>query len=266
MYKCLKCENVEFKSYTSLSRHMGRTHKMDTTQFYVDYNLKGIWPLCKCGCNGETKWSPELKGFREYCQGHQSRIHNNWGHNQIAIDKSAETRRQQYASGERKVWNEGLTKETNKSVKLSGDLRSQAYTQEIKDEYSDRMRENRLSGIIPTLHGKDHSQWKGGASSINVLARARKKLYTDWKYPILIRDGFKCVKCGDNKNLHIHHNKETMSDVIRLLIVDDMEPKTFEEKEMIADAVVDYHIKNKVSGITLCGECHNKIHPSLNFL
>lgn len=26
-----------------------------------------------------------------------------------------------------------------------------------------------------------------------------------------------------------------------------------------------YHIKNNVSGITLCKECHNNFHPSLNF-
>ena len=34
---------------------------------------------------------------------------------------------------------------------------------------------------------------------------------------------------------------------------------------MIADAVVDYHINNHVSGITLCGRCHEEKHPSLNF-
>src|ERR1035437_8799038 len=108
-YKCQLCEEVEFDNYTSLSRHMGRTHKMDTTQFYIDYHLNGVWPLCKCGCEEKVKWSWQLKSFRDYCQGHQSRVHNNWGHNQKAIDASAETRRQQYASGERKVWNDGLT-------------------------------------------------------------------------------------------------------------------------------------------------------------
>ncbi len=72
-------------------------------------------------------------------------------------------------------------------------------------------------------------------------------------------------ECGKNKNLHVHHNKEQMSEIIQKHLVDDMKPKTFEEKEMIADAVVDYHINNHVSGITLCGKCHNEIHPSLNF-
>lgn len=113
MYKCLKCENVEFEKYTSLSRHMCRTHKVDTSQFYVDYYLNGIWPLCKCGCGEKVNYSYQLKGFRELCKGHYSRIHNNWGHNPKAIEKSAETRRQQYASGERESWCKGLTKETS---------------------------------------------------------------------------------------------------------------------------------------------------------
>ena len=39
----------------------------------------------------------------------------------------------------------------------------------------------------------------------------------------------------------------------------------FELKKSIAAKIVDYHVQNKVSGITLCGECHEKYHPSLNF-
>jgi len=41
--------------------------------------------------------------------------------------------------------------------------------------------------------------------------------------------------------------------------------KDFEIKKIISDTVVDYHINNKVSGITLCHKCHNELHPSLNF-
>ncbi len=129
------------------------------------------------------------------------------------------------------------------------------------------MSEQRKDGTLPILHGSDHPGWKGGVSEINALARARKRLYTDWKYPILVRDGFKCAECGNtNSKLHVHHNEEQMCKIIEKHILDDMDPKTFEEKEFIADAVVDYHIKNNVSGITLCKECHENKHPSLNFL
>ncbi len=264
-YKCKLCKEVEFDNYTSLSRHMGRTHKMDTTQFYVDYNLNGTWPLCKCGCKNRVLWSWQLKRFRDYCQGHQSRVHNNWGHNQKAIDASSETRRHQYESGERQVWNKGLTSETDAQVKEYGKTVAEVFTQDRKDKYSDIMSKNRLDGTVPTLYGPNHPNWKGGVSDINVLARARTKLYKEWKYPILVRDGFKCVECGETTNLHVHHDKEQMCEVIKRHLVDDMNPKTFEEKAMIADAVVDYHINNHVSGITLCGKCHEKRHPSLNF-
>lgn len=40
---------------------------------------------------------------------------------------------------------------------------------------------------------------------------------------------------------------------------------SYDVKKRITDKILEYHIKNKVSGITLCKECHNKVHPSLNF-
>lgn len=265
MYKCSKCENVEFDKYTSLSRHMCLTHKLKSDQFYVDYYLNGAWPLCKCGCGEKVKWNATDKKFRDLCQGHYSRIHNNWGSNPAAQLKSAETRRKQYANGERIQWNAGLTVKTDSRVAEYGKGVSEAFTNVRRDEYRDRFNRLRLEGKIVPLHGPQHSQWKGGASSINVLVRARTKLYKEWKYPILIRDGFKCVECGESSNLHVHHDKEQMCEIIQKHLVDDMNPKTFEEKEMIADAVVDYHINNKVSGVTLCGRCHEEKHPSLNF-
>ena len=265
MYKCSKCKNIEFEKYTSLSRHMCRTHKMKSDQFYVDYYLNGVWPLCKCGCKEKVKYSHQIKAFRELCKGHYSRIHNNWGHNKLAIEHSAETRRQQYASGERQTWNVGLTIENDERVRKNGEAVSEAFNNDRKNRYAVIMSKNRLNGTVPTQRGSQHSQWKGGVSEINVLARARVKLYKEWKYPILVRDGFKCIECGGPKNLHVHHDKEQMCEIIAKHIVDDIKPKTFEEKEMIADAVVDYHINNKVSGITLCGKCHENKHPSLNF-
>lgn len=262
--KCKRCEK-EFKSYDALRRHVGRIHKINSINFYVEFFRGGVWPVCECGCGEKVNWSHVLKSFTKFRQGHQSRIHNNWGHNKNAIEKSAETRRQQFKSGKRTVWNDGLTKETDKRVKINGELRSVAYTDEDKKAYSIRMKENRLNGTIPTLYGIDSSQWKGGVSEINNIARSSKKLYDEWKYPILVRDGFKCIKCGNVENLHIHHDKETMSEIVKKHIVDE-EPKEFELKKLISEKIVNYHIENKVSGITLCGKCHGELHSSLNFV
>ena len=133
---------------------------------------------------------------------------------------------------------------------------------------ADLMSKNRLNGTIPTLCGPNHSQWIDGRSNISVLVYNDRRLYKEWKFPILVRDGFKCVECKKSGGkLHIHHDKEYMNEIIKDHLVETTPEmlKDFQVKRMIADAVVDYHIQNKVSGITLCGECHEKYHPSLNF-
>lgn len=265
-YVCARCQK-EFSNYQALRKHVGRIHKIHATSFFVEFNLGRIWPVCKCGCNKKVLWSQARKGFRDYLHGHQSRIKNNWGHNPKAIAASAETRRKQFACGERTVWCVGLTKETDERLKQLGKKRSAKFTSGIKTEYAKRMQTNRLNGTIPTLFGKDSSQWQGGVSSVNQIARASNRLYTEWKLPILQRDGFKCTKCQNTKDLHIHHDKETFSEIIKKVItLDDYEHiEEFERKKEVAERVVSYHSKSNVSGVTLCRECHNKLHPSLNF-
>lgn len=266
-YTCSRCQK-EFNSYQSLRKHVGRIHKVSSTDFFVEFNLDGKWPRCKCGCGQKVKWSARDKKFCDLIQGHYSRIHNNWGHNPKAIEASAETRRQQYASGERKVWNDGLTMEADIRVKNNGTKVSESFTQERRDKYSSIMSDNRLNGIIPTLSGSAHPQWQGGVSSINQLARADQRLYTEWKHPILQRDGYKCVQCSNGKNLHVHHDKDTFSEIVKkVMTLDDFEHiEEFDRKREVADRVVEYHIKHNISGVTLCCECHNKLHPSLNFI
>jgi hypothetical protein len=233
----------------------------------VEYNLGGVWPTCKCGCGRKVSWSHELKGFTTYVKGHYSRVHNNWGHNPEAVRKSAETRRKQFVSGERTVWNIGLTKDTDKRVANNGKRVSKTFTEDRKDRYAEIMRENRLDGTVPTLYGKDASRWKGGVSSVNQIARASTVLYKEWKLPILERDGFKCTQCPNTTDLHVHHDKETFSDIIKkVMTIDDLEHlEEFDRKKEVADRVVDYHIKNNVSGVTLCCDCHGALHPTLNF-
>ena len=263
MATCIVCKE-EFKNGGVLARHLMVKHQMTYRCYYHENILKSEdIPKCKCGCGAEMKWT--TMGYREFSKGHYSRVHNNWGNNPVAVARSAETRRNQFASGVRKVWNDGLTIGDSR-VKNNIDVLTEfTRTLEERKVRSNRMRNGRLDGTVPTQHGPDHPNWKGGVSEINVLARARTRLYKEWKYPILCRDGFKCMECGKTTELQVHHDKERMCEIIERHMVDGMDPQTFEEKEFIADAVVDYHIKNKVSGMTICRECHGKIHPSLNF-
>ncbi len=201
---------------------------------------------CKCGCGDTVK--------NEWSKGHYSRVHNNWGHNLKAIENSANTRREQYKNGERKVWNDGLTIEDER-VANNGKQVSKAFTQDRKDRYSKIMKKNRLDGTVPTLYGKDSSRWQGGTSPLSARVYASNRLYSDWKFPILKKAEFKCEECGDNKNLHVHHDKERMADIL----------KSFVKDENPVEKVVDYHIYSKVSGVVLCKIHHIEQHPSLNF-
>jgi hypothetical protein len=265
-HKCSRCDKT-FETYDQLRRHTGRIHKVNSTDFYVEIHLNGVWPTCKCGCGNEVLWSHQLKGFREFVAGHQSRVHNNWGHNPKAIEASSKTRREQFERGERKVWNDGLT---IGDVRVKENVESLTRAIQTTDERcarSDRMTMFRLSGIVPTLSGSLHPRWKGGVSTINQLARSDRRLYNDWKYPILERDGFKCTRCPNTTHLHVHHDDETFSEIMGKVITEDdlLHIDDQERKRDIVNRITEYHITNNVSGITLCHDCHAEIHPTLNF-
>ncbi len=80
---------------------------------------------------------------------------------------------------------------------------------------------------------ENHPCWKGGISKI-IQADRKTREYAKWRRDIYKRDGFKCVKCGDNNRLHAHH----------IIPFSEDESKRTD-------------INN---GITLCLKCHGKIH------
>jgi hypothetical protein len=202
---------------------------------------------CKCGCGDTVK--------NEWSKGHYSRVHNNWGHNSTAIENSAKTRREQYKNGERKVWNDGLTIEDERVKENCKNLVKWNTSNKAKKVKSSNMKKQWKSGNLKVLYGKDSSQWQGGTSPLSARVYASNKLYKEWKYPILKKAGFKCKECGSSKDLHIHHNKEMMNEIL----------KKFTGKSNPVKKVVDYHVHNKISGVVLCYKHHKKQHPSLNF-
>lgn len=265
----IKCEidGHEFKNGGVLARHLKRVYKITYREYYHKYVIKSEdIPNCQCGCGESCGWTSGV-GYRKYKRYHHVRVNNPWGHNPEAIRKSAETRRKQYASGERKTWCDGLTLENSAGLQSAAKKLSERYTPELRKQYSEKMSKMRKDGTIPTLYREKSSQWKGGVSSVQQITRSDKRLYEQWKYPILVRDGFKCTCCNNTTDLHVHHDGETFSEIIKkVMTLDDYEKiDNFEVKKLITDKVIDYHIQNKVSGITLCKQCHNNFHPSLNF-
>ncbi len=108
MKQCKIC-NEQFAKECLLKSHITRKHKETTVaQYIVDYEYDRIWPLCKCNCGKKLRYFPGKFGFGKYLRGHQQRIFNQWGHNKKAQEKSANTRRKRFKSGEIHIWNKGV--------------------------------------------------------------------------------------------------------------------------------------------------------------
>ena len=263
--KCNWCEK-EYGKIESLSRHIGRQHKDVITkeELYVKYILKGVPPTCKCGCGEKPKFITTNKGFSKFKLGHSQRVNNNWGHNKEAQKKSQDTRREEDKLGFKKgytPWNKGLTKEDHPSVaSMASIINSRS------GEYSSRMSKNRLDGTVPTNWGKDHPQWKGGKSRLTALCHSSKHLYSEWKYPALLKSGFSCEKCKASGNLHVHHDQQWMSSIIPLVLDGkDERELSFEQRLEVAELVAAYHVDNNISAQVLCEACHKEEHNFLNF-
>jgi len=106
MFKCTDC-NIEFKSYKGLQAHNSKTHKIQGVDTHVNFYYNGEWPLCKCGCMEKLNFQGGK--FGDYIRGHAAKINGGF-YSKEGLEKSAETRREQFASGERTQWNKGISK------------------------------------------------------------------------------------------------------------------------------------------------------------
>jgi len=79
-----------------------------------------------------------------------------------------------------------------------------------------------------------HGNWKGGITQENKLIRASIE-YKNWRISVFEKDNYTCQKCGQiGSNLNVHH---------------------IESFEINKDKRTDIN-----NGITLCNECHRKLH------
>lgn len=247
--QCLICQKEI--SNTHFPQHLGKYHNISKENYKIQFNLQNF---CSCGCGTEIK--PTLK----WAHGHHSRVNNISKREDIK-----ELRRQQmkewHDSGEWQAWNKGLTIDDERIKKQIEGLKIVLNTEEYKILYSQKMKKQWDEGKIVPQTKEKHWNWKGGTSSLVHRLRASHKLYGEWKYPILKRDNFSCQDCGlaDGK-LNVHHDKETMSEIMQKFVSKFDKPKTFDESSVIIDAIVEYHVKNNVSGVSLCKPCHKKRH------
>lgn len=75
-FHCTECSK-KFKNINSLSKHLSRTHKISTSQYYREKLYNNEPQYCKCGCGTEVNFDyssnhlhKERKYYPDYVQGH----------------------------------------------------------------------------------------------------------------------------------------------------------------------------------------------------
>jgi hypothetical protein len=78
--------------------------------------------------------------------------------------------------------------------------------------------------------------------------------YRQWRSDVFTRDNFRCVKCNKGGKIEAHHCIKGFADILY-----ENKIETLEQAEACEEF---WNINN---GITLCINCHSKIHENLSF-
>jgi very-short-patch-repair endonuclease len=105
LFSCPSC-NKEFTTWNGLAKHTSRNHSLSGKELVMKYyNISEI-PKCKCGCGTECTFNAGHSKFREFAKGHAARTNGGF-YSKKGSDKSAETRKVRFNSGEIIQWNKG---------------------------------------------------------------------------------------------------------------------------------------------------------------
>jgi cytochrome c553 len=273
--ECPVC-SLKFKNNRSVVIHKNKSHPtLSAEQFHelLYPESANVDRVCQCGCGQIISTYNYHNGIR-FKKNHHMRIdaYKNklklTSKTEQSLNKLSETMKEQYASGERKVWCEGLTKDSDERLLKSAESIKESVDDARRMELSETMKDAWLSGKITSHKNENHYNWHGGKAGLAEYCRHNGTLYKQWKYPILLRDDFKCVKCGNVNDLQVHHDNISFSDILDISIkqldwreakydsVEQTDATVLDLKAKIADQVAQYHVDNNISGVTLCSECH----------
>lgn len=207
--------------------------------------------FCLCGCGAPVKG--------KWVHGHHARVNNPSKNPDVSRKKSEKLKGRKG----KPAWNRGLTRETDSRVSQYGQTNSSALQadKERRSKRAESCRRQWTDGRIHAPVGPRHGQWKGGVSTLQQRCRAR--LYESWSRPIMIRDVFQCQRCHNAKggDLCVHHDVERFAAILSKIVAGrNVMMMTFEEQGLVVDSVIEYHLLNQTSGLTLCRNCHDAVH------
>jgi hypothetical protein len=143
VYSYLTCPicNEKFKQEKPFKNHLLVKHHIENDlSLYLEIFHNSTHPTCSCShsCDKKLKWSGWKKGFlSKFFRGHNAKKDSTF----LDKDKQqifAKKRKEGFVSGKYKVWNAGLSKETNNKIlesskKISETLSKKYTSGEIKD-------------------------------------------------------------------------------------------------------------------------------------
>lgn len=108
--------------------------------------------------------------------------------------------------------------------------------------------------------GAEHPRWKGGITAVSNVIRNRLNHVTLERFKI---DGFKCVECGGGEhNLNAHHIRPFSEIIAEIRSENGLHDlSSWEAKNKLATICEkDSRLLDLNNLITLCEECHKKVH------
>ena len=165
-------DNTKHKTTKGLFEWNKKKHNISIEQTILQMSYNGIRPTCKCGCGGEVQIKPGTLLFKDYQKGHYTRIHNPTRDNpeiaQRAFAKAKQMWVEGLKNGTNKIWNDGLTKDTDERVKKYGAkrkgktideiMKDPEKVKELRKTLSDNMKKRAVSD--PNFNDHMKIYWK----------------------------------------------------------------------------------------------------------
>ena len=208
---------------------------------------------CGCGCGQTT--SPGCR----FISGHNSKTLRELALRSERMERLWRESPEKFKG--RTVWSKGETKQTDERLERHSSLMASSFTDEKRKHYRELGKES--AKFLPHPTGSAHPNWKGGVSSIYQMVYGNRRLYEEWKFPVMKAAGFRCVSCGSAGPFNVHHDPIRLSKVVSDACGGvDVSAISFESRKDLCEKIVDWHLdpSRDIRGVCLCVDCHRLAH------